>query len=329
MMKREVKKAMMRLLVPALSLLPIAAFGQQSIEQAFQDFVKNPSVKITESRNRQADPATGELLERSYLVDFSMEHGEKQIDKLLRAFDQDRDASYNEYSRTGSGEGGQPIVIGNKIWIGADAQDNYIVMSFADKTKQDDKTPQFRTVYAVEWREEDGGKTWGKLVTCYGPIPQKDQKGRRIKSIWKMDGADGVSSGDIIGALEGLDSLFTSDGIKKTLASLDSLATDSTLHVSLRSLGNFFSGKEEGANSTSQWLDSFKQLCRSQMKYGKQGKSMTYFSSGILEQCKRGRDLLTDEERELCLKELDRVIAVTKDEFDRDLLEQAKKQLTR
>lgn len=326
-MKREVKKAMMRLLVPALSLLPIAAFGQQTIEQAFQDFVKNPSVKITESRNRQADPATGELLERSYLVDFSMEHGEKQIDKLLRAFDQDRDASYNEFTRTGAGQGVQPIVIGKEIWIGSDPQDNYIVMSFADKMKQDDKRPQFRTVYALEWREEKDGRTWGKLVTCYGPIPKKERKARRIKSDWSMNNNGGFSSDDLIASLTRLDSLITNDeSVKQSLVSLDSLFTNSDM---LSDLGSLFSGKAKDKNSTAHWLDSFKKLCRSQMKYAKQGKSLTYFPSEILEQCKRGRDLLTDEECQLCQKELDRIIAVTKDEFDRDLLEQAKKQLTR
>ncbi len=53
---------------PALSLMPAVAFGQESIKQAFgefYDFAINQHIEYSENSDRQADPATGELIDQS------------------------------------------------------------------------------------------------------------------------------------------------------------------------------------------------------------------------------------------------------------------------
>lgn len=326
-MNYEFKKVAARLVMPVLSLLPSVAIGQESIKQAFgefHEFAKNQYVEFNENSSRQADPATGELIDQSTTIIFSVNEdgmAEKLIDGMQRAFNAESDKSYNEFTRHGSEMGSQPIIIGKENWIGSNPADSYIVMAFAEK--KENQPPTHRTVYAFEWRKEDKGIS-GKLLSSYGPIPTSERKKKHYED---LQGLSDFSSEDYKATMSALDSIFGSKEMRGFILSLDSLATDSELMQAVTNLGNIFS-TDKKVQTTSGWLNSFKQMCRSQMKYAKQGKSLTYFPTEILELCKESNNL-TDEERQLCLKEIDRVIAVTKDEFDRDLLQQARKHLNR
>lgn len=318
MKKMKTNITLPRRLAAAAVLLVVASgsFAQKNIEAAFASFKSEKAVTISESRSRETDPATGQLKERTEGIDFSLDASKKNlIDKLCAAFDRDRDASYNEFSHTGNGRSPQPILIGNEISVGVGKNMNYVVMAFADKQTAEEGKPINRTVYAMEWAKDakDGKTITGTLYVVYGPIPQKRSVTiTRAKTIGSAP--DAIRRYEE--SLKGLD--FSNLG--QTLGDVGSVLAD------LR-LGDFGLLADSLAASSSQstlqpWLYLFRMQTRGYRKAVKQGKDVTYYLTSLLEHCKKEHASLTDDELKLCMEELHRLLDITKDDFDRALLEE-------
>lgn len=316
MKKMKTNSTLPRRLAVAAALLVVASgsFAQKNIEAAFANFKSDKAVTISESRSRETDPASGQLKERTERVDFSLDASKKNlIDKLCAAFDRDRDASYNEFSHTGNGRSPQPILIGNEISVGVGKDMNYVVMAFADKTTATDK-PLNRTAYALEWANEarDSETITGTFYVVYGPIPQKHD----LTFSW----SEPATTADALKRYREKARVIDLSGLGQSLGDVGSALAD------LR-LGDFGLLTDSlvassGHSSLQPWLYLFRMQTRSYRKAVKQGKDVTYYLTSLLEHCKKEHSSLTDDELKICSEELHRLLDITKDDFDRALLEQ-------
>ena len=312
-----------------LALAP-SALAQKNIEAAFNSFKKDKAVSVTESRSRETDPSTGKLIQRTEQVDFSLaEKKQNLIDNLRAAFDADRDASYDEFTHTGNGRRNQrPILIGKEISVGVAPNRNYIVMTFADKQDSADD-PKNRTAYALEWGKPDNSDSiTGSLYIVYGPIPQKNS----ISVIRTIKGTTPEAISRYREKMGDFDWPGLNSSVNIDLSELgQSLGDVGSALADLR-LGEFGILADSLAASSNQatlqpWLYLFRMQTRGYRKAAKQGRDVTYYLTSLLEHCKKENGALTADERSLCIDELRRLLDITKDDFDRALLNQCIKQL--
>ena len=309
-------------LLTLLLSIATAASAQKSIEAAFASFKNNKAVTASASSSREADPRTGMLIQRTEVVEFSLDASKKTlIDKLRAAFDHDRDAAYDEFVRTANGRTAQPILLGSEVSVGVSKNMNYVVMAFADKASVDSSKTMNRTAYAMEWCNGDSNRVTGSLYVVYGPMPEK-RKASAIKvSRGHLPDVNNLFDLESLKSLDDFDwnSAFNWDDLKSQQTSPIVIGKGTALGDSLK-VSVFTS-------PTSPWLYLFRTQTRGYRKALKQGHDTTYYLTSLLEHCKKDHSALTADERQLCIDELQRLMDMTKDEFDRALIEACRKLL--
>lgn len=313
-------------LLALLLSIATAVSAQKNIEAAFASFKNNKAVTASTSSSREADPYTGMLIQRTEVVEFSLDVGKKAlIDKLRAAFDHDRDASYDEFVRTANGRTSQPILLGSEVSVGVSKNMNYIVMAFADKASADSTKAMNRTAYAMEWCKGDSNRVMGSLYVVYGPIPEKRKSSsikvyrRELQSLPDVNNLFDMVSQKSLDDFDWKSAFKWNNGEsrqgspviigKGTILGGDSLAT------------SVFS------SPVSPWLYLFRTQTRGYRKALKRGNDTTYYLTSLLEHCKKDHSGLSADERRLCTDELQRLLELTKDDFDRALIEECRKLL--
>ena len=291
--------------------------AQKNVEAAFASFKKEKAVKISESRSREADPASGSLIQRTDRIDFSFAADKNSLlDKLLSAFERDRDAAYDEFYHSGDGRRMQPILLGNEISVGTSKDANYVVMAFADKETAVDGNPVNRTAYAVEWQYTEDDKTIaGSLYVVYGSLPRKSSL-KVVRSISRSNLPETLSS--YSAQLDNVDWSKLEEVLGDRGAFIQRMMPGGTLNVD--SLSGSLSGQ-----SGMPFLYFFRKLSLGYQKALKQGKESTYYLTSLLDLCKKQHSAVSDDERQLCTDELQRLLEMTKAEFDRAVLQECMK----
>lgn len=304
-------------LVAVLLTQATGLWAQKNVEAAFASFKKEKAVKISESRSREADPATGTLIQRTDRIDFSFAADKNSLlDKLLSAFERDRDASYDEFYHSGDGKRMQPILLGKEISVGTSKEANYVVMAFADKETAVEGKPVNRTAYALEWQytKNDTAIT-GSLYTVYGPMPQK--------------GSVKVMRSTKIGDLPEMLSSYSGQLDNFDWGKLEDVLGDGSAVVKRLMLGATFNADSLSSTITTgssmPFLYFFRKLSLGYQKALKQGKESTYYLTSLLDLCKKQHSAVSDDERQLCTDELQRLLEMTKAEFDRAVLQECMK----
>ena len=312
------RTSLIRLALVAVLLAQASGLSaQKTVEAAFASFKKEKAVKISESRSRESDPVTGALEQRVDRVDFSFAAEKNSLlDKLLSAFERDRDAAYDEFYHSGDGRRMQPILIGEEITVGASKDANYVVMAFADKETAVDGEPVNRTAYSLEWKYTEDDKTIaGSLYIVYGPMPKKKSL-KVVRSISRSNLPETLSS--YSAQLDNVDWSKVEEMLGDGGALIQRMMPGSTLKAD--SLSGSLS-----SHFGMPFLYFFRKLSLGYQKALKQGKESTYYLTSLLDLCKKQHSAISDDERQLCTDELQRLLEMTKAEFDRAVLQECMK----
>lgn len=162
------------------------AWGQSRIESAVSAAEDRYSASKDEysmtNKSRVTIDKTGKRNNReTRLVTFTPKDGDAALEKILSAFDADKDGAY--YVNQSEGKGRDLIEIGDVV-IGSD-YDSYYVLCFEDK-----KDASMRKAYALEWNQN--GSAF-RFMSDYGPRPQALRYGR-LKNIDLSSIADDMNS---------------------------------------------------------------------------------------------------------------------------------------
>ena len=193
--------------------------------------------------------------------------------------------------------------------IGADNDMDFMVVCFKDKQRGD-----FRTSYAIEWRQDDDDCYTGCLYKIYGKKPDEYQS--REPAILKGNFKNGFSFK--VDSMIDIDKLKVLEGLSPQLEMLGERLGDS-YNLKVYSRGN-----ETGNDENSSWLATFGMLINKFKEKVKQSpsKGATY-ATELLKMCKRADGVITGSEKKLCIKSLKECQKCCNDTFVNGLLDEA------
>jgi hypothetical protein len=197
--------------------------------------------------------------------------------------------------------------------IGADSDMNFMVVCFKDKQQSD-----FRTSFAVEWKQDDNGNYLGKIFKIYGKKPDD------------LVGNEGSRKGTVIYSRNGgftlnVDSLIDVNGLRNNEL-LQSLPQQ--LEGLRDMFGNGFSfqvySSDESYNDNTTWLTTFAMYCNKFKEKVKDSPNKgSVYATELLQLCKQAEGVITASEKKLCIRSLKECQKCTDDTFVIGLLEEA------
>ena len=274
-----------------MMLMPLTIHAQGFIKRAFNVLTTSDPAKVESTHKLNKDPETGQKVGQLDVYEFTIPASHHDlIEDIKQAFDRDKEKAYSlssgftankkSYNYTtlavGGDEFGYPL---------GDIKDSrYIYALFLDPA---DKSKTHRYAYAMEWRE--GSKEIvGKLIVTYATTQQyrKSRKQPRIITLSKQSGS-GISIND---------NYFFDDFMGDVFSSLgsDSISTNRSI-------------------SSESWLSQFNTF-RNLFMNNPEGAAANYYASFIYKLCKK-TDTLEESEKQMVIKELEKMRKVTKDEF--------------
>lgn len=304
--------------------LGAGAHAQEHVVEAFAEFssaIATEHNMITMSKNvNYRDKATGSKTGSCSVVEFHLDSHEFQfIRNIINAMDEDRNEAYHNASGQAGSQGvTYAIAYGpgehDYELIGADNTMNFKVYCFKDPKQED-----YRTSYAVEWKQDTDGNFIGKVYCIYGEKPGEAQPGKRKGKVFTFNSDDLSALGDLNNYSLNIDSLIgTSTDFKKLKAIGKGLNGSYSYSFSTSS-----SGKHHDDNAS--WLTDFGMLCNSfKEKVKNSPKRGAVYATELLKLCKKADDAeLTETEKKLCIKSLKQLQKLTDDEFVKGLLDEA------
>lgn len=269
------------------------------------------------------DQNSGEITGVCVVNEFSLPSKKGYLIKdLTRAMTQDSENAYHSASgKAGSKGVTYAIAYGTGKndfeLIGADNDMNFMVVCFKDKRQSN-----FRTSYAIEWKQDDDENYTGKIYKIYGKKPQDIMSNSNHKSavIYSSIGDEGFTLN--------IDSLINMNGLN-SLESLKDLPGQ--LEELKERLGNGYSLKyysnpkrEDSNMDNSTWLTTFAMYCNKFKEKAKDSPNKGYvYATELLKMCKQADGVITGGEKKLCVKSLKECQKCTNDTFVTGLLEEA------
>ncbi len=314
---------MKNLIIPFLVAAAMAVFAvlgcaaQDRVAEAYNNFSQaldkdyTTMSKIINYHDSGSGDVTGECIVKQFRLP-----GNKAalIKDLTRAMAQDSENAYHSAAgKAGSNGVTYAIAYGTGKndfeLIGADDKMDFMVVCFKDKQQSD-----FRTSYAIEWRQDDDNFYMGKLYKIYGKKPDEYQS--RTSSILKGEFKNGFSLK--VDSLIDLNSLKVLEGVSPQLEMLGQrLGNGLTLKV-------LSQANDVGNNDNATWLTTFAMYCNKFKEKVKQSpnKGVAY-ASELLKICKQADGVITEGEKKLCVKSLKECQKCSNDNFVVGLLEEA------
>ena len=222
------------------------------------------------------------------------------VDNVERAFEEDKEKAYSlktvsskkSYDYTSLAVGGDD----SGYPLGDIKGSRYIYALFLDP---EDMTKTHRYAYAMEWRKDEK-EIVGKLIVTYATTQQYRESGKKGR-IFRINGndvklsANGFSFGD--------DDLFS--GFFSMGEGLSAFGSDST-----------FVSSTIGSESWLSQFNTFKNL----FLRNPNSTASNYYASHIYKMCKKA-DALDDMEKKMVIKELEKVMKATNDEFLQEMFQ--------
>ena len=275
------------------------------------------------------DQNSGEVTGVCSVIEFSMPSKKGTLIKdLTRAMTLDSENAYHSASgKAGSKGVTYAIAYGTGKndfeLIGADSDMNFMVVCFKDKRQSD-----FRTSYAIEWKQDNDENYTGKIYKIYGKKPQDIMSNSNHKSsvIYSSSGDDGFTLNvDSLINVNGLKSLtedLTLESLKDLPGQLEELKDRLGNGYSLKYYSNPKRNDSDMDNST--WLTTFAMYCNKFKEKVKNSPNKGYvYATELLQMCKQADGVITTSEKKLCVKSLKECQKCTNDTFVTGLLEEA------
>lgn len=317
-------------IVMAAAMAILAVFGcaaQENVSKAFNNFAQEIAqgkniytmCKSIDYRDRESGEVTGVCLVNEFRIS---SHDKHLITDLTRAMSQDSENTYHSASgKAGSKGVTYAIAYGTGKndfeLIGADNDMNFMVVCFKDKRQSD-----FRTSYAIEWKQDSDGYYIGKIYKIFGKKPEdllnnSSSNSHKGTMLYSSNGCFTLN----------VDSLIDVNGLK-SLESLRDLPGQ--LEVMSDKYGNGYSLKilsnsnHNDYMDNSTWLTTFAMYCNKFKEKVKNSPNKgSVYATELLQLCKQADGTITSSEKKLCIKTLKECQKCTSDTFVTGLLEEA------
>lgn len=306
-------------IIMAAAMAILAIFGCAAQEQVakaynkFDEILEKDYTTMSKSIDYR-DLSSGEIAGKCTVKQFKIpENRGGLIKDLIRAMSQDSKNAYHSASgKAGAKDVTYAIAYGTGKTdfelIGADEDFDFMVVCFKDKRRSD-----FRTSYAIEWKQDNNGYYKGKIYKIFGKKPDdyKSTKTFGLKGNYENGFTLNVDS------LIDLKSLNALSGISSELETLgDRLGNAYNIKVYSRSNNN--------KNDNTTWLTTFAMYTNKFKEKVKQSPSKgAAYATELLEMCKQADGVITESEKKLCVKSLKECQKCCKDTFVIGLLEEA------
>lgn len=306
----------------AAAMAILAIFGCAAQEHVADSYNKFSRVLdkdyTTMSKNKNInyrDPSSGDVIGECIVKQFRLPSNRGGlITDFAHAMMQDSENAYHSASgKAGSKGVTYAIAYGTGKndfeLIGANNDMDFMVVCFKDKLQSD-----FRTSYAIEWKQDDDNFYTGKIYKIYGKKPDEYQS--KASSIFKGDYKNGFSLK--VDSLIDLNGLKVLEGVSPQLDLLGE-RLGKTFNLKVYSQGN-----ETGNDENSSWLATFGMLINKFKEKVKHSpiKGATY-ATEILKMCKQADGVITESEKKLCVKSLKECQKCCNDTFVNGLLDEA------
>lgn len=319
-------------IIMATAMVILTVFGcsaQENVNNAFNNFIQEigkgkniyTMCKSIDYRDKESGEVTGVCLVNEFKISKRDKH---LITDLTRAMTQDSENAYHSASgKAGSKGVTYAIAYGTGKndfeLIGADDDMNFMVVCFKDKLQRD-----FRTSYAIEWKQDNNDYYTGKIYKIFGKKPEdlinNSNSSNRKSAVFYSSSGNGDFTLNV-------DSLIDVNGLKN-LESLQDLSGQ--LEVFSDKLDNGYSIKmysnsnrnNDMDNST--WLTTFAMYCNKfKAKVKDSPNKGSVYATELLQLCKQADGVITESEKKLCIKTLKECQKCTNDTFVSGLLEEA------
>ncbi len=286
-----------------LMLMPLTTHAQGFIKRAFNVLITSEPAQVESSHKLNKNPETRVKEGQLDVYEFTIPASHHDlVEDVERAFEQDKEKAYSmktasatskkSYDYTSLAVGGDD----SGYPLGDIKGSRYIYALFLDP---EDMTKTHRYAYAMEWRKDEK-EIVGKLIVTYATTQQYRESGKKGR-IFRINGndvklsANGFSFGD--------DDLFS--GFFSMGEGLSAFGSDST-----------FVSSSIGSES---WLSQFNTFKNLFLK-NPNSTASNYYASHIYKMCKKA-DALDDMEKKMVIKELEKVMKATNDEFLQEMFQ--------
>lgn len=269
-----------------LMLMPLTSHAQVFIKHAFNALITSEPAQVESSHKLNKNPGTGVKEGQLDVYEFTIPISHHDlVDNVERAFEEDKEKAYS--LKTVSSKKSYDYT---SLAVGGDDSgyplgdikgSRYIYALFLDP---EDMSKTHRYAYAMEWRKDEK-EIVGKLIVTYATT-QQYREGEKKGRIIRINGNDVKLSanGFSFGSAFGSDSTFVNSSI--------------------------------GSES---WLSQFNTFKNLFLK-NPNSTASNYYASHIYKMCKKA-DALDDMEKKMVIKELEKVMKATNDEFLQEMFQ--------
>ena len=311
------------LMAAAMAILSnFVCTAQEHVSKAYDTFTNelDNGYTITNKHIDYRDQKSGAVTGVCAVTEFALPNKKGNlINDLTRAMTQDSENAYHSASgKAGSKGVTYAIAYGTGKndfeLIGAVGDMNFMVVCFKDERHSD-----FRTSYAIEWKQNNDGNYSGKIYKIYGKKPDElmSNKNHRSAVIHSNSGNGSFTLN--------VDSLIDMNGLR-SLESLKDLPGQ--LEVLNDRCGNGyilqFSNDRDNDMDNTTWLTTFAMYCNKfKVKVKDSPGKGSVYATELLKLCKQADGIITASEKKLCIKTLKECQKCNNDTFVNGLLEEA------
>lgn len=303
----------------------LAIFGcaaQDNVAMAYDKFSKelDKGHTIMNKHIDYHDQTSGEVTGICIVNEFSLPDEKGSLIKdLTHAMVQDSENAYHSAAvKAGSKGVTYAIAYGTGKndfeLIGADNDMDFMVVCFKDKLKND-----FRTSYAIEWKQDNNGNYKGKIYKIFGKKPEDfiSNSSHKKAMLFSSNGSFTLNVDSLIN-MKGLNSL---DSINNLYGHLKTLSNNLGNNYNF----NMYSYSDDNKNiDNTTWLTTFAMYCNKfKAKVKDSPTKGSVYATELLQLCKQANGVINDSEKKLCVKYLKECQKCTNDTFMTGLIEEA------
>ncbi len=304
-------------MVIAMAILAVmGCAAQEHVANAYSKFSKAIDDFVTMNKNIDyRDSSSGELTGECIVKQFKLPSNKSGLIRdLTRAMSQDSEKAYHSaMGKAGSNGVTYAIAYGTGKndfeLIGADNEMDFMVVCFKDERQSD-----FRTSYAIEWRQDNDDCYIGKVYKIYGKKPDDylANDASRLKNNHRNVFTLNVDS---------LINLSNFGNLEAVSPQLEMLGEQFGNGMALKV---FSQVNDEVNDDNTTWLTTFAMYCNKLKEKVKQSPSKgAAYATELLKMCKRADGVITDSEKKLCVKNLKDCQKGCNDTFVSGLLDEA------
>ena len=309
-------------MVAAMAILAIfGCAAQEHVAQAYNKFSRalDKDYTIMSKSINYHNPGSGDVTGECIVKQFILPGNKFALIKdLTRAMAQDSENAYHSAAgKAGSKGVTYAIAYGTGKndfeLIGADNDMDFMVVCFKDKQQSD-----FRTSYAIEWRQDNDDCYTGKIYKIYGKKPDEvmNTNSHRPTILY---GSNGNSNFTL-----NVDSLIDLSSLKKlknVSPQLEMLGEQLGNGMALKVLSQT---NDAVNNDNTTWLTTFAMYCNKFKEKVKQSPNKgAAYATELLTMCKHADGVITESEKKLCIKNLKECQKCSNDTFVVGLLDEA------